>query len=204
VASSLAHVMVVAGTRREWDEFDDRAWSQLATDLGQVVADAGGAWLTVRAYEAGEGDAGLADVGAPPVRNAGPIGPVRPVSGAVVGAAAGVRRHLTTPDGRCTVIIDPVSDGRERFAEAMRHLSVGAPVDEKAVTGVLYDPADVEPDLVLVLGQPTRLPPSLVWELAYSELVFEPIRLAELRPEHLQRAVEEFHGRQRRFGGLDG
>ena len=94
-------------------------------------------------------------------------------------------RHLTTDDGRCTVIVDPVSDGRERFAAAMRELPRGGRVDEKAVTGVLYEPADVEPDLVLVLGPPTRLPPSLVWELAYSELVFEPITLAELRPEHL-------------------
>jgi hypothetical protein len=179
VGSALAHVMVIAGTRREWEELDERAWSRLATDLGQVVADAGAAWLTVRAYEAGE-DATAA--------------------GGVVPA----RRHLTTPDGRCTVIVDPVSDGRERFAEAMRHLPVGPPVDEKAVAGALYEPADVEPDLVLVLGPPTRLPPSLVWELAYSELVFEPITLADLRAEHLQRAVGDFHGRQRRFGGLDG
>ncbi len=114
-----------------------------------------------------------------------------------------VRRHLTTADGRCTIIVDPVSDGRERFAEAMRHLPPAVIVDEKAVTGVLYEPADVEPDLVLVLGPPTRLPPSLVWELAYSELVFSPIALGELRPEHLQQAVDDFHGRRRRFGGLD-
>jgi undecaprenyl diphosphate synthase len=178
VGSSLAHVMVVAGTRREWDELDDRAWSRLATELGEVVAAAGGAWLTVRAYE--DGDGGPASGLVPP------------------------RRHLTTPDGRCTIIVDPVSDGRERFAEAMRHLPVGVPVDEKAVAGVLYEPADVEPDLVLVLGPPTRLPPSLVWELAYSELVYETGTLAELRAAHLQRAIAEFHGRQRRFGGLDG
>jgi undecaprenyl diphosphate synthase len=167
--------MVVAGTRREWDELDDSAWSRLATGLGEVVAAAGGAWLTVRAYEAGE-DATV----------------VMPA-----------RRRMTTPDGRCTIVIDPVSDGRERFAEAMRHLPPG-PVDEKAIAGVLYDPADVEPDLVLVLGPPTRLPPSLVWELAYSELVVETAALAELGPEHLRRAVTDFQGRQRRFGGLDG
>jgi undecaprenyl diphosphate synthase len=177
VGSALAHVMVIAGTRREWEVLDEHAWSRLATDLGQVVADAGAAWLTLRAYEAGGPD--LADV-------------------------VPERRHLTTPDGRCTIIVDPVSDGRERFAEAMRHLPVGPPVDEKAVAGVLYEPADVEPDLVVVLGPPTRLPPSLVWELAYSELVFEPITLADLRAEHLRRAVGDFHGRQRRFGGLDG
>jgi undecaprenyl diphosphate synthase len=176
VGSSLAHVMVVAGTRRDWDELDDRAWSRMATALGEVVADAGGAWLTLRAYEAGDGGEGS-------------------VSG---------RRSVTTADGRCTIIVDPVSDGRERFAEAMRNLPPTAVVDEKAVIGVLYEPADVEPDLVLVLGPPTRLPPSLVWELAYGELVFEQITLADLRPEHVAHAIEEFHGRQRRFGGVDG
>jgi undecaprenyl diphosphate synthase len=180
VGSSLAHVMLVAGTRRDWDELDERAWSGLAMALGQVVADAGGAWLTLRAYESGEPDDAAHDAAAPPTR-----------------------AHLTTPDGRCTIIVDPVSDGRERFAEAMRHLPAAVVVDEKAVTGVLYEPADVEPDLVLVLGPPTRLPPSLVWELAYSELVFSPVALGDLRPEHLQQAVDDFHGRRRRFGGLD-
>ena len=158
--------MVVAGTPRDWDELDERAWSGLATALGQVVADAGGAWLTLRAYEAGDG---ATKVSRPP------------------DTSPPARRHLTTADGRCTIIVDPVSDGRERFAEAMRHLPPAVVVDEKAVTGVLYEPADVEPDLVLVLGPPTRLPPSLVWELAYSELVFSPVALGDLRPEHLQR-----------------
>jgi undecaprenyl diphosphate synthase len=68
---------------------------------------------------------------------------------------------------------------------------------------VLYEPADVEPDLVLVLGPPTRLPPSLVWELAYSELVFEAVALGDLGPEHLRAAISDYHGRRRRFGGLD-
>jgi Putative undecaprenyl diphosphate synthase len=169
--------MVVAGTPRDWDALDEGARSGLATALGEVVADAGGAWLTLRAYEPGDDAAG--------------------------DTRALVRRHITTPDGRCTIIVDPVSDGRERFAEAMRHLPAAVVVDEKAVTGVLYEPADVEPDLVLVLGPPTRLPPSLVWELAYSELVFSPVALGDLRPEHLQQAVDDFHGRRRRFGGLD-
>ena len=172
MASSLAHVMVVAGTRREWAELSEPRWRRLADELGAVVADAGGAWLTFRAYEHG-----IADPTA--------------------------RWHLTTDDGRCTVLIDPFGDGRERFAAAMRELPPGSPVDEKAVAGVLYEPADVEPDLVLVLGPSTRLPPSLVWELAYGELVFLPVGLAELCPDHLRAAIDDFHGRRRRFGGLD-
>jgi undecaprenyl diphosphate synthase len=164
--------MVVAGTRREWTELSEPQWRRLAGELGAVVADAGGAWLTLRAYEDGAAD-------------------------------STARWNVTTDDGRCTVLIDPFGDGRERFAAAMRELPPGSPVDEKAVAGVLYEPADVEPDLVLVLGPPTRLPPSIVWELAYGELVFLPISLAELRPDHLRAAVEDFHGRRRRFGGLD-
>jgi undecaprenyl diphosphate synthase len=170
--------MVVGGTRRDWTAMSATSWSALVEELGEVVADAGGSWLTVRAYERGDG-----------VEEDHPDDLARGSS-----VVAG---------GRCTVLIDPQSDGRERFAEAMRQLPAGVVIDEKAVAQVLYDPADVEPDLVLVLGEPTRLPPSLVWELAYGELVFNPVPLSDLGAEHLRDAVEEFKHRQRRFGGLD-
>ena len=68
---------------------------------------------------------------------------------------------------------------------------------------MLYAPADVEPDLILVLGQPDRLPPSLVWELAYGELVFVPLPWDELSADHLVTAIADFAQRERRFGGLD-
>ncbi len=54
MGSSLAHVMVVAGTRRDWRRIDELGWRRLAADLGAVVADAGGGWLTIRAYEPGD------------------------------------------------------------------------------------------------------------------------------------------------------
>jgi hypothetical protein len=103
VASSLAHVMVVAGTRREWADLGAAAWQARTEELGRVVAAAGGAWLTLRVYETGVD---------------GPTDAELP------------RQHLATADGQCTVIVDPVGDGRQRFAEAMRHVPVGAPVDE--------------------------------------------------------------------------
>lgn len=168
--------MVVGGTRADWAAIDEARWQALATGLAGVVAAAGGTWLTIRAYEPGDEP--------------------------VVVRESEPRRRIVVA-GECTVLIDPLSDGRERFAEAMRRLPAGAAVDEKAVAAVLYEPADVEPDLVVVLGPSTRLPPSLVWELAYGELVFEPIHLAELRPAHVVRAIEDFHGRRRRFGGIE-
>ncbi len=105
--------------------------------------------------------------------------------------------------GSCRVIVDPCGDGRQRFAEAMQRLQPDEPVNEATVTEVLYAPADCEPDLIVVLGASTRLPPSLVWELAYGELVFHPMAWDELSPDHLVDAIADFARRERRFGGLD-
>ena len=176
MGSTLAHVMIVAGTSRQWDLVDEDQWHERAEALGSVVATAGGSWMTLRAYQGDDRDGATTD---------------RP------------RRELVVANGRCTVIIDPVIDGRERFAEAMRRLRPGGTVDEKSVAGVLYEPADVEPDLVLILGPPTRLPPSLVWELAYGELVFLPVGFDELGAEHVASALDDYSTRRRRFGGVD-
>ena len=103
----------------------------------------------------------------------------------------------------CHVIVDPCGDGRARFADAVAGLSDDEPVNEATISEVLYAPADCEPDLIVVLGEPTRLPPSLVWELAYGELVFRPMAWSELSPDHLVEAIADFAQRERRFGGLD-
>ncbi len=103
----------------------------------------------------------------------------------------------------CHVIIDPCGDGRARFAQAMADLPADEPVNEATVSEMLYAPADYEPDLIVVLGEPTRLPPSLVWELAYGELVFRPMAWNELTKDHLVEAIADFARRERRFGGLD-
>ncbi len=105
--------------------------------------------------------------------------------------------------GTCTVLVDPVADGRQRFADAMQRLDADDEVNEASVAAVLYDPADSEPDLVVVLGSSTQLPPSLVWELAYAELVFIDCPWGDLDAADLAAAATEFSGRRRRFGGLE-
>lgn len=105
--------------------------------------------------------------------------------------------------GSCQVIVDPCGDGRQHFAEAMQLLSPDEPVNEATVAEALYAPADCEPDLIVVLGPSTRLPPSLVWELAYGELVFIPMIWGDLDAQHLVDAIADFAQRERRFGGLE-
>jgi undecaprenyl diphosphate synthase len=111
------------------------------------------------------------------------------------------RRHLVI-DG-CTAILDPYGDGRQRFVDAVRQLGPAVELTEASVAQALYAPADGEPDLVVILGPPTQLPPSLMWELAYAELVFLEVPWAEFGAEHLSTAIADFSGRRRRFGGLD-
>jgi undecaprenyl diphosphate synthase len=118
-------------------------------------------------------------------------------------ASGGDERREVIP-GACTVIVDPEADGREAFVAAAAAVTAGVEVDEQAIAEHLYAPADVEPDLIVILGPHDRLPPSLVWELAYGELVFVDRDLpTELSAADLQGAIDEFNGRSRRFGGLD-
>jgi undecaprenyl diphosphate synthase len=125
-----------------------------------------------------------------------PYGP-HPASG------CGERSREVIP-GSCTVIVDPVADGREAFVAAAAAVPAGVDVDERAIARQLYAPADVEADLIVILGPHDRLPPSLVWELAYAELVFVDRDLpTELSAADLEGAIDEFNGRSRRFGGLD-
>ena len=111
------------------------------------------------------------------------------------------RRHLTV-DG-CAVTVDPHGDGRQRFVDAVSRIDPSIDLTESTVAQALYAPADAEPDLVVILGPPTQLPPSLMWELAYAELVFIPVRWADFDAEHLSAAIADVGGRRRRFGGLD-
>lgn len=177
-SSALTHVLVVGGTQREWAALGQERWRRRVEELGEIVARADARWLTLRAYTEGP----------------------EPIE------LARWEHAVVTRDGACTVIVDPCGDGRTRFAEAVRQLpeEIGRddPVPAEAVTAVLYAPADSEPDLVLVLGPPNRLPPSLVWELAYGELVFADAAWDELGAEHLTEAITVFAARQRRFGGL--
>jgi hypothetical protein len=119
-------------------------------------------------------------------------------------ASSGGERSREVVPGACTVIVDPTTDGREAFVAAAAAVPEGVEVDEQAIAAHLYAPADVEPDLIVILGPHDRLPPSLVWELAYGELVFVDRDLpTELSAADLQGAIDDFNGRSRRFGGLD-
>ncbi len=171
----LRHVLVVGGTLAEWADLSEDGWLELIDDLGVLCSEAAVRWLTLRPYESG-----ITDGGVPPHVD---------------------RREIQVAG--CQVIVDASADGRQRFADAMARLDSNTEVNEAAVAAMLYEPADSEPDLVVILGPSTQLPPSLVWELAYAELAFIPAAWASLHSDALAVAFDEFAVRRRRFGGLD-
>jgi undecaprenyl diphosphate synthase len=57
-------------------------------------------------------------------------------------------------------------------------------------------------DLLIRTGGERRLSDFLLWESAYAELCFSPIMWPDFGPDQLREAILDFHGRERRFGGL--
>jgi undecaprenyl diphosphate synthase len=97
--------------------------------------------------------------------------------------------------------------GRAEIVDAVKALVAdGVPagkVDERAIRSRLYDPEMPDPDLMVRTSGEHRISNFLLWELAYSELVFTDVLWPDFRREHLQEAVREYQRRERRFGGVD-
>jgi undecaprenyl diphosphate synthase len=73
-------------------------------------------------------------------------------------------------------------------------------IDEKRIRERLYHPELPDPDLVIRTSGEYRMSNFLLWELAYSELIFTDVLWPDFRREDLFKAIEEFQRRERRFG----
>lgn len=178
----LHHVIVVGGSADDWAATSAAEWGTRVEQWGKVADRLGASWLSIRPFA---GDANVAG-------STVPAECMVPADGSASGGCA---------VGECIVEIRPVTDGRAALADAMAAL--GNDLDEATLSAYLNRPAQADPDLVVVLGPPHLLPPSLVWELAYSELVFVDAAWAEFGADQLECAIESYHQRHRRFGGVD-
>ncbi len=115
-------------------------------------------------------------------------------------------RDLTHRNRRMTFTIAFNYGGRAEIVDAVRKLVAEEvrpdKVDERAIRRRLYEPDMPDPDLVVRTSGEYRISNFLLWELAYSELVFTDVLWPDFRAEHLYDAVREYQARQRRFGGV--
>jgi undecaprenyl diphosphate synthase len=107
----------------------------------------------------------------------------------VVAFNYGARQEITRAAQR---IAEEVAQGRLTPAE----------VTMETVGGYLDAPEIPEPDLIIRTSGEQRLSNFLLWQSAYSELVFVPGYWPDFDRATLEAAVLEYRQRERRFGGL--
>ena len=95
--------------------------------------------------------------------------------------------------------------GRAELVDAARRLiETGTrpeDVDEDAFAAALANPELLEPDLLIRTSGEQRISNFLLWQLAYSELVFVDRLWPDFDEGDLHAALREYARRRRRFGG---
>jgi undecaprenyl diphosphate synthase len=95
--------------------------------------------------------------------------------------------------------------GRAEIVEAARRIVEDGldprDVDENAIASRLYAPEMAEPDLLIRTSGELRVSNFLLWQLAYTELVFVETLWPDFGERELRHALAEYARRRRRFGG---
>jgi undecaprenyl diphosphate synthase len=105
---------------------------------------------------------------------------------------------LTDANTRITLFVAFNYGGRAEILDAARAFQGGAEDDFRKL---LYAPEMHDPDLIIRTSGERRLSNYLLWQSAYSELVFREELWPDFTREALEQSLAEFSERRRRFGG---
>ncbi|MFN4200608.1 MAG: polyprenyl diphosphate synthase [Fervidobacterium gondwanense] len=95
--------------------------------------------------------------------------------------------------------------GRAEIVDAVKKIfEEKAEISEENFKNYLYAPDVPDPDLVVRTSGEMRISNFLIWQIAYSELYFSNLLWPEFSEEELDRAIESYRKRERRFGGIRG
>ncbi|PTN39112.1 di-trans,poly-cis-decaprenylcistransferase [Desulfonatronum sp. SC1] len=121
-----------------------------------------------------------------------------------------ILRHVCSKSSHCKSMVVNLAlnySGREEIVRACRKLvSQGIPTDritEQLLADNLDTAGQPDPDLIIRTSGEQRLSNFLLYQAAYSELVFTPVMWPDFDEDCLQEALDEYARRSRRFGGLE-
>jgi undecaprenyl diphosphate synthase len=111
---------------------------------------------------------------------------------------------LTAANRRMILFIALNYGGRQEIIDAVRRAVASGidlgDVDEADIAGHLYSSLMRDPDLVIRTSGEKRLSNFLLWQSAYSELYFSDCLWPDFDEQELQRALDDYARRERRFG----
>ena len=120
--------------------------------------------------------------------------------------------HLTRANRRLQVIVALNYGARQEIVRAARRLAEAAragrldpaQIDERRFARALDTAGIPDPDLLIRTSGEQRISNFLLWQLAYTELVFLPVSWPEFAESHLVQALIEYGRRERRYGASAG
>ncbi len=75
-------------------------------------------------------------------------------------------------------------------------------ITEDTISERLYTAGQPDPDYIIRPSGEFRLSNYLIWQSAYAEYWFSDVLWPDFKPRHLEKAIEEYNRRNRRFGGV--
>ena len=98
---------------------------------------------------------------------------------------------------------DEIVKAAQAFAEDVRS-GIRQPADltEDVLASYLYSADVPDPELIIRPSGEMRTSNFLLWQSAYSEYVFLDVLWPDFQPKDLDEAIAQYHGRNRRFGGV--
>ena len=106
-----------------------------------------------------------------------------------------------TAHGSRTLAVALNYGAQAEIVQAAAKAAAAGEVTEESIAANLYT-ADLPPlDLLIRTSGEVRLSNFLLWQAAYAEMIFTDVLWPDFTPAHLMDALDQFAGRERRFGG---
>lgn len=112
-------------------------------------------------------------------------------------------KEKTKNNKKLTQVLALNYGGRDEIVRAANRIcKAGAEVDEKSFDNFLDTPGLGDVDIMIRTGGEKRISNFLLWRIAYAELFFTKTMWPDFGSQELEKIIEEFKKRERRFGGI--